>query len=496
MAVESKAPLQQQQQQLKLNPEAVRRRASSIPGCEELPVSVNNNPSSKNGAACSSLVFLVGCLETDPNRSFSDGENLARVTVYCDTGTIATARVMQPLHQVRHTFRYSVSSLDVVERCLRQPAEMPCIDWKLVGLLDQPSSRSNDHGNTIRTASSQPAARPYQDVSKNLELLEVGSAILKGEREKLVQHLASLEETLIPLRNSLPPHQLQPSMTTTATSTPNTPERREEQTFEAEGAIAVVSTSATNTSIATTNTSTLHLGNSHSSTSTINTTSTTGMEFQFSLAAGPMKHVDQCLSDIRRMNKLVRGVSTNGVGTVFLYGNGGVAYTPNIPRALYHRLSQLRHSKVHANRPAYVSLGTRERYFVAFHDGSFSYKGPKGLDRELRKLTVTPASVAFGSSYDTFLIVYHDGTWKYGGKNLPADLEEQLQRQQPPQRLACVNLGPNGEWFLRAAGGDGRVCWGGVSPELDAAIQELLAADHFVNFLDFGEHGSYFVSYD
>ena len=222
-----------------------------------------------------------------------------------------------------------------------------------------------------------------------------------------------------------------------------------------------------------------------------------GMEFQFSLAAGPMKHVDQCLHDIRKMNKLVRGVATNGVGTVFLYGNGGVAFTPNIPRALYHRLSQLRTSRVHANRPAYVSLGTRERYFVAFHDGSFSYKGPKGLDRELRKLTTPPASVAFGGSYDTFLIVYHDGTWKHSGKGVPAGLEGELRRQRDAGRpLSCVSLGPAGEWFLRSAAGDGQVRWGGAGSELDGALRRLIAAGRAVYFVDFGENSSYFVSYD
>lgn len=37
-----------------------------------------------------------------------------------------------------------------------------------------------------------------------------------------------------------------------------------------------------------------------------------GMEFQFSLPAAAMKHVEQCLKDISRMGKLVKGVATNG----------------------------------------------------------------------------------------------------------------------------------------------------------------------------------------
>ena len=191
--------------------------------------------------------------------------------------------------------------------------------------------------------------------------------------------------------------------------------------------------------------------------------------------------------------KLVRGVSTNGLGTVFLYGNGGVAYTPNIPRALYQRLSQLRNSKLHASRPCYVSLGTRERYFVAFFDGTFSYKGPKGLDKELKKMTKAPRSVAFGTNYDTFFVVKNDGTFRYMGR-IPTDLEKKLVAWKNRTDLSCINLGPSGEWFLRSQ--DGRVAWGGGTAEMEEAIQELLHEDHALRFLDFGENGSYFVSYD
>lgn len=383
---------------MKLEPAAVRKRAAGIEGCVALP--------STDETICA---FLVGV------NSSKEEEDLARVTIFCNTGTIATGRVL--LGTVRHTFRKNVSSLDVVERSLRIPEAPLSISWNLVG--------PDDDANDPATARSPV---------KNIELVDMSLAILRGEREKLSNHASQLEGTS--------------HTTATTPSSPKSP----------------VSTTSTKTS----------------------------MEFQFSLAAGPMKHVDQCLSDINTMGKLVRGVSTNGAGTVFLYGNGGVAYTPHIPRALYHRLSQLRHSKSHSSRPSYVSLGTRERFFVAFYDGTFSYKGPKPLDRELRKLTKPPKSVAFGTQYDTFCIVLHDGTCKTHGRGIPGDLEVQLQAQ--PQRLACVNLGPAGEWFLRTQ--EGRVGWGGGSEEMDEAIQELLDGGHYVNFLDFGENGSYFVSYD
>lgn len=156
---------------------------------------------------------------------------------------------------------------------------------------------------------------------------------------------------------------------------------------------------------------------------------------------------------------------------------------------------------------------------MTFNDGTFSYKGPKGLDRELRKLTTPPQSVAFGSTFDTFFLVFSDGSWKCQGKGIPKDLEAKLSHKKSQQaqkqhhtrisarnyhfvqqqqdhriELSCVNLGPSGEWFLRAK--NGRVGWGGVSDEMEEAIEELEADGHFLTYLDFGEGGSYFISYD
>lgn len=219
-----------------------------------------------------------------------------------------------------------------------------------------------------------------------------------------------------------------------------------------------------------------------------------GMEFQFSLPVEAMKHVDQCLKDISSMGRLVRAVSTNGRGTVFLYGNGGVAYTPSIPRALFHKLSQLRKSRDRDSRPSYVSLGTKDRFFVAFHDGTFAFKGPKALERELKKVRKNPASIAFGVLYDTFFIVYDDGSWFYQGKGIPDELVEKLEARDERPDLKCVSLGPSGEWFLRAR--NGRLWWGGISGEMRQSIATLLDDGHCLNFLDFGEDGSYFISYD
>ena len=196
------------------------------------------------------------------------------------------------------------------------------------------------------------------------------------------------------------------------------------------------------------------------------------------------------------MDKTVKGVATNGKGTVFLYGNGGVAYTPCIPRALYQKLRQLRNSSYSA-RPSYCSLGTRDRYYVAFNDGTADWKGPKVLDKILKKCVASaqpPRSVAFGSSYDTFFVVFQDGSWQYEGRGIPESLEEKLASRDDRADLVAVNLGPSGEWFLKAR--NGRMWWSGISTELDQVIANILNAGNYLHFLDFGENGSYFVSYD
>lgn len=281
-----------------------------------------------------------------------------------------------------------------------------------------------------------PMATP-RSLQKELELADVGLCILQGEREKLSSHLEALD--------------------------PQKPQKagaNDEMDDESDAS------------------------------------SLSGLEFRFSLPPDVMSQVDQCLRDIHEMDKVVKGVATNGKGAVFLYGNGGVAYTPAIPKALYLKLRQLRNSSYSA-RPCYVSLGTRDRYFVAFNDGTADWKGPKPLDKILKKCLqakTPPRSIAFGTTYDTFFVVFHDGSWQYEGSGIPDSLEEKLADRDDRADLVTVNLGPSGEWFLKAK--NGRMWWSGISTDLDKVIAQILQGGHYLHFLDFGENGCYFVSYD
>jgi hypothetical protein len=377
------------------------------------------------------ISFLVGLDQV------GNPDGLARVNIFVDSGTVGTSRVMGG--KLRQTFRRNVNSLDVVERLLKKPEKMLAIDEELIGLHDDDDEEDGHDEKKISTTS----------LKKELELADVGLCILQGEREKLQKHLDSLSQTQVP---TLKPKLMDSHSTDDDDADVDDGDSSEESQL--------------------------------------------GMEFQFSLPADVMIQVDQCLRDITNMNKLVKGAATNGKGTVFLYGNGGVAYTPSIPRALYQKLKQLRNSTFLA-RPSYVALGTRDRYFVAFNDGTADWKGPKALDKCLKKLIQNeqqPRSVSFGSNYDTFFVVFHDGSWQYEGRGIPESLETKLASRDDRADLSIVNLGPSGEWFLKAK--NGRMWWSGISNELDKVIANILDTGNFLHNVDFGSDNSYFVSYD
>lgn len=153
-----------------LRPVAVRERSKAIPNCKEIkPRAANNDPFS------TTISFLI----TPPKE---DKENLpVRVNVFCDTGTIGTAKVVDG--KVRQSFRRNVTSLDVLERLLRHPEGAVAIEPSLIGMTDNESKTT-----TMKTP------RTKEDFQKDTELTDAGLCILEGEREKLEKHLRHLKE--------------------------------------------------------------------------------------------------------------------------------------------------------------------------------------------------------------------------------------------------------------------------------------------------------------
>jgi hypothetical protein len=618
-----------------LRPVAVRERSKAIPGCKELK--------NKDDPFSSTINFLIVPPATGGEESKTQElpgkENKplpVRISVFCDTGTVGTAKVIGG--QVRQAFRRNVTSLDVLERLLRHPEGPLQINDQLIGVTDT-EDEHNDN-NDANTAG-------VPNFKKGVELADVGLCILEGEREKLAKHLRNLDdegakeafearaaaskEQQIQQRKqeaakqkqlqqqqqlqqlTRPPAQQLPSKkivdrpsgemqaqmlekamansnsnsnnnqkssggnsnrigrrrnklnnlrknrnldhskkhTESSAHEMNKTKRRggkqgaaSESNSRSSGdgkkqarSTARVATKMTtitaNTGGPTTTTSTANNydddhddsdsddASSAMSTSEynkkvadnnnktpINSFKSCGYEFHFKLPAEVMNQVDQCLRDIAKMNKVVKGVATNGRGTVFLYGNGGVAYTPAIPKALYQKLRQLRSSSF-SSRPCFVALGTRDRYYVSFNDGSGDWKASSSLDKMLKKRVIKnptpdssakpnavsslPRSVAFGATYDTFFVVFNDGSWEYQGRAIPKSLEKKLRERDDADDLVLCNLGPNGEWFLKAE--NGKMWWSGISPELDTVLKKITKKG-YLHSMDFGENGSYFVSYD
>jgi hypothetical protein len=570
---------------LVLDPDAVRRRALSIPGCRPVTTSVTAAKDNDDDNSDHVVSFLV--MRGDDK----NGHDPARVTVFADTGTVCVSRAVawsrsaaaglddendggtggsyqQPPPQIRHVFRRHVTELDAVERLLRNPPPLTPVDRTIVGLLDRDGTdegaeveeEEDDNAEVNKTSTSFSACAagkvvkdPIGVLRSEMELAQVGVAILEGEKSKLEHHLHGLREergralaeskaapgapagaapVMAATTAAAAAATALPAMTTVA---PRTAAPADSVPSRSAGVPAPPSSQFWNRTpkqAPTPQTSSGAKSNnkpSQASASSLTTASAPalvpimtkdiGMEFQFSLSAASMKHVDQCMSDITRMNKLIRGVATNGRGTVFLYGNGGVAYTPSIPRPLHHKLSQLRSNTKMSSRPSYVALGSKDRFYCAFHDGTYSVKGPKSLEKELKRCFAPPqmpgggggstgsplnppslpappppppVSVAFGGTWEAWFVVFADGSWKFQGK-IPSDLSDKLASRKDRGDLVRVTLGPAGEWFVKAR--NGRMWWGGLTDAADSAIQQLLV-NHELCFLDFGEDGSYFVSYD
>ncbi len=598
----AKSPRKPSSKKNVLRPVAVRERCKSIPGCKELK---NKDPFSTT----ISFLILPASSEGEESKTQEKFKLPIRISIFCDTGTIGTAKVIDG--QVRQSFRRNIASLDVMERLVRQPEGPVEINDQLIGVTDS----EDELEDLISSTEGVP------NFKKGVELADVGLCILEGEREKLAKHLRHIDEEAEKEAAEAQAKQAQQEQqrkqdAARPKTTPSKTQAQNKQTVQQPGGekqaqmlhkamassgqkgggnsnrigrrrnklnnlrknrnlnnskkpvlsqssndnmnktkrrggkqggatetkrsssdgkkqsrssrlAGKIANSSGNTDGPTNAKNYDDNASSDSDASSATSTSESrqqvvtnsnqaeafkncGYEFHFKLPAEVMNQVDQCLRDIAKMNKVVKAVATNGRGTVFLYGNGGVAYTPAIPKALYQKLRQLRSSSF-SSRPCFVALGTRDRYFVSFNDGSADWKGSSSLDKILKKrvtkrsasgqaegnskegATLLPRSVAFGATYDTFFVVFNDGSWEYQGRSVPKSLEKKLRERDDAADLVICNLGPNGEWFLKAE--SGKMWWSGITPELDLVLKKITKTGYLHN-MDFGENGSYFVSYD
>mmetsp|Transcript_28820 Transcript_28820/g.92812 ORF Transcript_28820/g.92812 Transcript_28820/m.92812 type:complete len:632 (+) Transcript_28820:57-1952(+) len=183
----------------------------------------------------------------------------------------------------------------------------------------------------------------------------------------------------------------------------------------------------------------------------------------------------------------VTSIATNGDATIALYENAGWAWTPRIPTQLRNKLKGRSRSRP---MPTYVALGTLDRYYIEFADGKSQWNGADELTDELQQTSRTVRSVAFGSDYDSWFVVYDDGWW-CSSWNIPAGLSKLLRSRNNSADLKCVSLGPNDEWYLEAE--TGRAWWGNVGADFSHNIRNI---KNDITFLDFGTGDGYIVRYN
>lgn len=477
----------------------------------------------------------------------TSSDRIARVNVYYATGTVGVCHVLRygdGNSEVRERFHHQCSVVQVM-RLVRNPPSLVRIDGRLLSRSDDNDDdhrhQHNDHNHkdadTTTTASTSttntmtvadarrisprrqqrrddndrrrrsvvPLASAVKGLRDRIELREIGAAILEGESQTLRDRLDKLSP----------------------------PERRHEgsvpTTFFASGSSDHHDHDVDD-------------HHQHNHNNNVDHPS-------------PCHHVDNArfafdlprLDDPRALHEALNAgdvvsVATNGTSTVVLYGEGG-PIAPNHdeenhhddghdqhPHHLVHvpprkpyatNLSTALHRRIFdaPSRPVYVALGTMNRHYVAYADGTETWRGPRALGRALRNggADRSPvASLSFGRTYQTFVVVYRDGTWDLGG-DLPARLRRDVLSSRRASndvgatttRLECVSLGPNDEWFARSGRRRGRdvetssttttstltgsaIWWGGVG---DGLSRCLSAIDTRIRYVDFGADRSYVVQY-
>jgi hypothetical protein len=199
-------------------------------------------------------------------------------------------------------------------------------------------------------------------------------------------------------------------------------------------------------------------------------------------------HVSECFDEE------VVSIATTGDATIMLYEDGASSWTAGLTDNLYNKLKGRQDT---LPSPTYVAMGSGGRYYIEFADGKSEWVGPKAICKYLQNPEAFGVhsrdgvrSVAFGADFDTYFIVYNGGYWNHGG-GIPTGLVDLLERRECAADLDHVSLGPGGEWYLAAT--NGRAWWGGVPDDFGEFIKDV---KNSIEFVDFGEGGSYIIRYN
>ena len=180
-------------------------------------------------------------------------------------------------------------------------------------------------------------------------------------------------------------------------------------------------------------------------------------------------------------------VAMGGAATLMLYDNGSFTYTGGLAEGIHKKL----HTRAASHpKPAYVALGSQERYYVNFTNGKSEWSGPEYLGDAIHGQTSSPVCVAFGEEWGSYFVLFGNGA--YESQNVPSGLKEFLNiKRVKKYGVKWVSLGPNGEYFIEDNSGNKQ--WGGMTADAFQTIKRDTRGG--MTFLEFGCNGTWFARY-
>jgi hypothetical protein len=118
-----------------------------------------------------------------------------------------------------------------------------------------------------------------------------------------------------------------------------------------------------------------------------------------------------------------------------LYESGAWACTSNLPKLLYNKLNGRQKS---LPNPLYVAVGSQDRYYIKFKDKKSEWVRCEEMTKTLNQNSKSVRTVAFGDHWDSYFIVYSDGSYAFS--SIPHGLHKLLVSRNGRCDLECVSL--------------------------------------------------------